>query len=190
MIQAILTYHDGEAERVRRMTAKERVIDIAKAEIGYLEKTSDNDIYDKTANAGKGHYTKYWAEIKPEAQGQPWCACFVTWVFVKAFGIDTAKKLLRHYPYLHCTAIAELFPLNDSPKIGDIVVFNRNDEFVHTGIVTYVNGDFFRTVEGNSADGNAVIINGGEVCEKGYYNSSLPGTKFISLDYSLVNYHE
>ena len=74
-----------------------KVLSIAENEVGYLEKASNACLYDKTANAGSANYTKYWAEIKPEYQGQPWCACFVTWCFVQAFGKDIAKKLLKHY---------------------------------------------------------------------------------------------
>lgn len=166
--------------------AIDKVIEIAENEVGYLEKRSDSQLDDKTANVGSSNYTKYWRDIKPEYQGEPWCACFVTWVFVKAFGVDTAKKLLRHYPYVYCPTMAELFILNANPQKGDIVIFYRNGEFVHTGIVTSVNGDYFTTVEGNTSGGSTIIENGGGVCKKGYYNSSLPGTKFCRPDYSII----
>ncbi len=66
---------------------------------------------------------------------------------------------------------------------GDIVCFYRNGEFVHTGIVTSVSGDRFETVEGNTSGGSSVISNGGGVCKKSYYNSKLPGTKFVRPGY-------
>ena len=56
------------------MTAIDKLIAIASDEVGYLEKRSNASLYDKTANAGSGNYTKYWAEIKPDYQGQPWCS--------------------------------------------------------------------------------------------------------------------
>ena len=37
----------------------EKLINIANAEIGYLEKKSNKDLDNKTANAGSGNYTKY-----------------------------------------------------------------------------------------------------------------------------------
>ena len=40
--------------------------------------TRDEILYDKTAGASDGNVTKYWEEIKPEWQGQPWCCCFIT----------------------------------------------------------------------------------------------------------------
>ncbi len=172
------------------MTAIDKVIRIAENEVGYLEKKSNSNLYDKTANAGTGNYTKYWAEIKPEWNGQAWCACFVTWCFVQAFGKDIAKKLLKHYPYVYCPTMSGLFHLNANPKRGDIVIFKRNGTFTHTGIVTSVNGDYFTTIEGNTSGGSTIIANGGAVCKKGYYNSNLPGTKFCTPDWSLVEEDE
>ena len=172
------------------MTAIDKLIEIANAEVGYLEKSSNSQLDDKTPNAGTANYTKYWRDIKPEYQGQPWCACFVTWCFVNAFGKDTAEKLLKHYPYVYCPTMADLFTLNANPKSGDIVIFKHNGTFTHTGIVTSVNGDYFTTVEGNTSGGSAIIANGGGVCRKGYYNSNLPGTKFCTPDYSIVEESE
>lgn len=146
--------------------------------------TRDEILYDKTAGASDGNVTKYWEEIKPEWQGQPWCAIFVTWVFTKAFGKDRAKQLLRHYPYTYCPTMAGLFTLYSNPKVGDIVLFKKNGVFAHTGIVIGVNGDQFTTIEGNTSGASAIIDNGGGVCQKTYYNSKLPGTKFCRPDYS------
>ncbi|MCH5211002.1 MAG: CHAP domain-containing protein, partial [Oscillospiraceae bacterium] len=103
-----------------------------------------------------------------------------------AFGKDMAEKLLKHYPYVYCPTMADLFTLHANPMRGDIVIFYRNGEFVHTGIVTSVNGDYFTTVEGNTSGGSTIIENGGGVCKKGYYNSNLPGTKFCRPDYSII----
>lgn len=168
------------------MTAIDKVINIAKNEVGYMEKASNKDLYDKTANAGSNNYTKYWDELYPSLQAQPWCAIFVTWIFVKAFGEDTAKKLLKVYPFTYCPSMAKCFELNANPKKGDIVLFYRKGEFAHTGIVTKVEGDKFYTIEGNTSAGSTIIPNGGEVCNKSYYNSNLPGTKFVTPDYSIV----
>lgn len=163
-----------------------KVLSIALAEVGYLEKKSNSNLYNKTGNAGSKNYTKYWAEIKPSYQGQPWCACFVTWCLVQAFGVEKATKLLKHYPYVYCPTMASLFNLNANPKRGDIVVFYRNGTFAHTGWVIDVNGDYFTTIEGNTSGGSTIISNGGGVCQKGYYNSKLPGTKFVTLDWDIV----
>ena len=172
------------------MSVIDKLIQIANAEVGYLEKSSNSQLDSKTANAGTANYTKYWRDIKPEYQGQPWCACFVTWCFTKAFGKDNAQKLLKHYPYVYCPTMANLFTLNANPKVGDIVIFKHNGTFTHTGIVTGVNGDYFTTIEGNTNGGSTIIANGGGVCRKGYYNSNLPGTKFCTPDWSIVEESE
>ena len=164
----------------------EKLILIAKNEIGYLEKKSNIQLDDKTANAGSNNYTKYWRDIKPSYQGQPWCAAFVSWCFMEAFGQEKAKKLLKHWPYVYCPTLGNLFTRNANPKIGDIVIFYHNGTFTHTGIVTAVIGDRFYTIEGNTSGASGIIANGGGVCAKSYYNSKLPGTKFCTPDYSLV----
>lgn len=172
------------------MSAADKVIEIAENEIGYLEKASNSNLYDKTTNAGNNNYTKYWAEINPKYQGQPWCACFVTWCFIQAFGKDKAAQLLKHYQYVYCPTMSGLFKLYANPRRGDIVIFKNDGTFTHTGIVTGVNGDYFTTVEGNTSGGSAIIANGGGVCKKGYYNRNLPGTKFCRPEYSLVEEDE
>ena len=172
------------------MSVIDKLIEIANAEVGYLEKSSNSQLDSKTANAGTANYTKYWRDIKPEYQGQPWCACFVTWCFVNAFGKNNAQKLLKHYPYVYCPTMANLFTLNANPKVGDIVIFKHNGTFTHTGIVTSVNGDYFTTIEGNTNGGSTIIANGGGVCRKSYYNSNLPGTKFCTPDWSIVEESE
>lgn len=164
----------------------EKLILIAKNEIGYLEKKSNSQLDDKTANAGSNNYTKYWQDIKPDYQGQPWCAAFVSWCFMKAFGLDKAKKLLKHWPYVYCPTMSELFTLNTYPQIGDIVIFYHNGTFTHTGLVTAVVGDRFYTIEGNTSGASGIIANGGGVCAKSYLNSQMPGTRFCTPDYSLV----
>lgn len=165
------------------MNQADKVIQVALGEVGYLEKCDRSELYDKTANAGGKNFTKYWEDIRPAWQGQPWCAVFVTWVFVQAFGEIEAKKLLRHFPFVYCPKIATLFTQKDSPCKGDIVVFWRKQEFSHTGIVVDVSGDCFETVEGNTESGSSVIANGGGVYRKRYCLSDLPGTKFLRPNY-------
>ena len=140
--------------------AIEKVILIAKNEEGYLE---------------------------PSYQGQPWCAAFVSWCFMKAFGLEKAKKLLKHWPYVYCPTLGNLFTRNANPKIGDIVIFYHNGTFTHTGLVTAVIGDRFYTIEGNTSGASGIIANGGGVCAKSYLNSQMPGTKFCTPDYSIVS---
>ena len=179
-------YFPKEGTNMANDKAINALIKIAEAEIGYLEKKSNSQLDSKTANVGSANYTKYWRDVKPEYQGQPWCAAFVSWCFEKAFGLETAKKLLKHWPYTYCPTLGDLFVKNANPKVGDIVIFYRGGEFAHTGIVTAVSGDRFETIEGNTSGASGIVANGGGVCKKSYYNSNLPGTKFCTPDYSIV----
>lgn len=180
------TQTKGDVSEMTKKEAINKVLSVAKAEIGYLEKKSNSQLDSKTANAGSRNYTKYWRDVKPSYQGQPWCACFVSWCFMKAFEQDKAKKLLRHWPYVYCPTLGNLFVKNANPKVGDIVIFYHGGRFTHTGIVTSVNGDKFSTVEGNTSGASGIIPNGGGVCAKSYLNSKLPGTKFCTPDWSIV----
>lgn len=167
----------------------EKVIEVAKSDLGYLEKAlkyknNKEILYDKTKGASDENTTKHWFEIKQEWQGQPWCAIWCCWVFTRALGEKRAKELLKHYPYTYCPTMAGLFTLNANPKVGDIVIFKRNGVFAHTGLVIAVDGDKFTTIEGNTSGASGIIPNGGGVCQKTYYNSKLPGTKFCRPAYS------
>lgn len=180
------TDQKGENAGMTKTEVIEKVIKIAKNEIGYLEKKSNSQLDSKTANAGSNNYTKYWRDVKSSYQGQPWCAAFVSWCFMKAFGLNKAKKLLKHWPYVYCPTLGQLFTKNANPKVGDIVIFYHNGTFTHTGIVTAVNGDRFYTIEGNTSGASGIIANGGGVCAKSYLNSQMPGTKFCTPDWSIV----
>lgn len=174
------------SDTMNKDKAIDALIACAKNEVGYLEKKSNSQLDDKTANAGYNNYTKYWRDVYPQYQAQAWCAAFVSWCMMKTFGLDVAKKLLKHWPYVYCPTLGNLFTKYANPQRGDIVIFYRNGTFAHTGIVTKVEGDKFYTIEGNTNNGSTIIANGGSVCSKSYNNSNLPGTKFCRPDYSIV----
>lgn len=81
------------------------VLQIAMNEVGYLEKKSNSQLDSKTANAGKNNYTKYNRDYNAwgggGAQPMEWCASFVSWCFVKAFGLAGG----------HCPAVRRPAPL-------------------------------------------------------------------------------
>ena len=83
------------------MRAAKEVIELALAEVGYLEKKSASQLDSKTANTGSGNFTKYARDLDAipnfyngKKNGFAWCDVFVDWLFVKTFGVKTAKKLL------------------------------------------------------------------------------------------------
>lgn len=163
------------------------IISKAEEEIGYLEKESNSNLSSKTENAGYSNYTKYWYDVYPEFQGEPWCACFVSWVFMKVFGLDIAKKMFKHWPFVYCPTLASMTD-NKQPKVGSVILFYRNGEYVHTGIVVEVGNEYIKTIEGNTSGGSTIIDNGGGVCKKVYDRFSLSSnTKYFYPDYSLVD---
>lgn len=177
------------SDNMNKDKAIDALIATAQAEIGYMEKKSNAQLDDKNTNVGDGNYTKYWRDLKPSWNGSAWCAVWVSWCMYKTFGLETAKKLLKHendFPYVYCPTLGARFTKYANPQRGDIVIFYRNGTFAHTGIVTKVEGDKFYTIEGNTNNGSTIIANGGSVCSKSYYNSNLPGTKFCRPDYSIV----
>lgn len=179
------------------------VAKIAKNEDGYLEKKSADNLDSKTANAGYNNYTKYWRDLAAlgimgqaaNFAGGPawyWCAGFITWCFIQAFGLEIAKALLLHMPYISCANMGDLAKnakrLYSTPKAGDIVLFWNGTRFSHTGFVYKVDGTTFYTVEGNTNNTKAVVANGGGVCMKSYNIATYKkkGTKFFRPDYSLA----
>ena len=155
------------------MEPVERLLSTAQNEIGYLEKRTNAQLESKTANAGSANFTKYWRDLFPEWQGQPWCDCFVSWCFYKTFGAKDAQALLYGGLYSYYTpASANFFKANKqyfkSPKAGDQVFFNVGGNIGHTGIVEDVRNGYVITIEGNTSGASGVIQNGGGVCRKSY----------------------
>lgn len=190
-----------ESAPVKVKTTGEYINDLiatAKNEVGYLEKKSNQNLDNKTANAGYNNYTKYWRDIKNwglgNYQAQYWCAAFIFWCFVKTFGIPTSRALLLHAPYINCQTISNLFrargKLFSEPKVGDVVVFYYQNTklFGHTGLVYKVDSSYFYTIEGNTSASGGVISNGGGVEYKRYSINSArnAGHKFCRPDYTIV----
>lgn len=161
-----------------------KILDIAEDEIGYLEKSTKayrknpQIVYDKTKGAGRDNITKYWQDTKPGYQGQAWCQDFVFWLFVKAFGLDKAKKALylddwkSYEPWSNfaCFSWADNFQKHNAryqsskAQVGDIIYFTKS----HTGIVYKIADGYVYTIEGNTSGASEVISNGGGVCAKKY----------------------
>lgn len=136
----------------------DKVINLAKAEVGYQEKASPGSLDSKTANAGSNNYTKYGKEmhaVYPSTMDYPaaWCDCFVDWLFYKCFGKDKAMQMLcgrfDDYTYNSVGMYKNAGRWYSSPKRGDQIFFGGSG---HTGIVTKVEGNTVYTIEGNKAN--------------------------------------
>ena len=157
------------------------VIDLAEQEVGYLEKASNANLDDKTANAGSGNYTKYARDLynagyyNGNKNGYAWCDVFVDWLFYKAFGKEVGQKLQCQTGDLGagCKFSAQYYEkqgrLFKTPKIGDQIFFaNNGEDPYHTGLVINVVSNKVYTIEGNTSSSSGIVANGGCVSKKCY----------------------
>lgn len=186
------------------MTGQERVIARAKAEIGYLEKASNSQLDDKTANAGKGNWTKYARDLDAlgniyngKKNGYDWCDVFVDWCFISEFGEELGMKLLcQAYNGLgagtkySANYYKQKGQYYDYPEPGDQIFFGDGQSMWHTGLVVDVDDTFVYTVEGNTSTASGVIANGGGVAGKRYYKDYQYIDGYGRPDWSLVEEEE
>lgn len=124
-------------------------IEIAKAEIGYVE-TPDN-------------ITKYGEAMK--ANGLPWCGSFCNWVLKEA-GVKV-------HSVVSTVKGAQVFMdsgrWSQTPKLGDLAFMDFPNDSVdrisHVGIVVDIKGNKVTTIEGNTS-GSGSQRNGGMVMVK------------------------
>lgn len=160
----------------------EKLLQIAEAEVGYVEKASNSQLDSKTANPGSNNYTKYARDLDAipgfyngKKNGYAWCDVFVDWLFVQAFGVDRAKALLNHGTCgAGCYFSAQYFKnikrfFTSAPQAGDQIFFkDASGSMCHTGIVYKVDSSKVYTIEGNTSSAAGVVANGGCVARKEY----------------------
>lgn len=177
-----------------------KVLDIALAQVGYLEKASKENLDSKTGNAGRGNWTKYARDLDAisgfyngKKNGYAWCAVFVDWCFVQAYGVDKAREMTCHTTLgAGCDYAARGYKAASrwhvTPRVGDEVFFRSGSaSYAHTGLVVSVDRDTITTVEGNTSGASGVISNGGGVCKKTYKVGSSYIVGYGRPDYSLVD---
>lgn len=155
-----------------------KAVSIAKSEVGYLEKTSNNNLENKTSNVGHNNYNKYARDLDEakwfngSKNGYDWCTSFATWVFYQLTGknVKDAKNLCfqpqnSSINYAAGCGFARNYYKNNkafytsNPKAGDQIFFDWSgkkgfSQVDHTGIVVKVDNAKVYTVEGNTYSGN------------------------------------
>ncbi len=174
-------------------SATEKLIAVAKAEIGYQEKASKEDLYDFTANAGSANYTKYADCFDSEysncyngrKNGFGWCDVFVDWCFLQTFGYENFLQLTCQ-PESSCGAActysiryyqAKNQYFTSDPQAGDQIFVTLDDGTKQTGIVEKVDDTYIYTIEGDRDN---------QVCECKY---SLDDSRILGFgrpDYDIV----
>ena len=165
---------------------RQKVIDIALAEDGYLEKATNDHLDDKTANPGKNNYTKYARDLAAypfyngTKTGAHWCDVFVDWCFVQAYGKDAALAMTFQPTNPNsnygagCKWSRSYYKnkgrLFNTPEPGDQIFFYSSDKssISHTGLVYAVDSNKVYTIEGNTSSASGVVANGGCVRKKSY----------------------
>lgn len=132
-------------------------VKLAKAWLGKNEKDGTHkeiiDIYNSQKKLPRDYKVKY---------TDPWCATFITALFVKLNAVDMI------YPECSCGKMIEglkakgVFIEDDSyvPNVGDLVFYDWNDNGVgdntgwadHVGIVSQVINASFSVIEGNKSN--------------------------------------
>lgn len=181
------------------MTPVDELIKVAEDQIGYLEKKSNKDLDDKIKNAGSANYTKYNRDLKAwtgvGSINAQWCQAFVDWVFITAFGLKDAKKLI--YVWTNYTPTgSDAFKKRGryikrgkgKPKRGDVIYFysKAKGRIGHVGIVYKVTSSTVYTIEGNTSGASSLVTNGGGVKKKSYSLSSSYIDGYGSVDYSVI----
>lgn len=166
------------------MTPVERVLKTARTEIGYIEKETNSQLDNPTANAGDNNWNKYARDLDAlgvvyngKKNGYAWCDIFVDWCFIHTFGLELGMKLLgQDYKGLGagCTYSARYYKnagrFFSTPQPGDQIFFTNDGGATsyHTGIVEKVSGGRVYTIEGNTSSAAGVVPNGGCVWDKSY----------------------
>lgn len=162
-----------------------KLLEVAFAQVGYLEKKSNSNLDSMTGNAGYNNYTKFARDLDKlgyfyngPKNGYAWCDVFVDWCFVTAFGPEEAMKLLNQPKKSYgagCGYSRDYYKKKgqfyiSNPKPGDQIFFWNSSKsgVAHTGIVYDVDSTYVYTVEGNTSSASGVVANGGAVAKKKY----------------------
>lgn len=163
------------------MATANDVVRVAESQVGYVEGGG--------ADGRSGNITKFWAELDPGLQGQPWCACFVRWTDKHA----GAPVLPISNPY-YCPSIVTYArqhglwkPRGTAAKAGDYVLFDFNGSGVaeHIGRLRadWDGRSNALTVEGNTTSGTT----GNQANGGGVYNRVRPASLVLgTLSYSTL----
>ena len=144
--------NEEEGETMTKNTAIQKVLSLARGEIGYHEQ-GDN-------------WTKYAQDLdrtnwyNGQKNGFAWCDVFVDWLFYKCFGDPLGREMICQpsgscgagclYSAQYYKSAGRWFT---TPEVGDQIFFTYSPgEYSHTGIVEKVENGVVTTIEGNTSD--------------------------------------
>ena len=146
--------------------AIQQLLNIARSQIGYLEKQSNDQLDDFTANAGANNWTKYARDLanagyyNGNKNGYAWCDVFCDWCFYILTNKDSnlAQQVqCQTGDYgAGCIFSAQYYRAqgrySKTPQVGDQIFFGITGAEYHTGIVEQVSTTQVITIEGNTSE--------------------------------------
>ena len=144
----------------------QKVIDLAKSQIGVKEQPADSN----TVKYNTAYYGKV---VKGSAY--PWCCVFIWWLFNQLGaselfygGKKTASCTTLYNYYKKCGQVVS------TPKPGDLVFFKFNKKTIqHIGVCVSSTASSITTIDGNTGVGNEA--NGGAVMQRTRSKSNVYG---------------
>jgi len=117
---------------------RHKLIDIAISQVGVKEETGNND----------GPEVEAYLDSVGLSKGNPWCAAFLFWLHSEA-GIDAPKSGWSP-DWVKANRVQ---PKDVQP--GDVFSLwsSKHNRYRHVGIVVEVDGNYIKTIEGNSGNG-------------------------------------
>lgn len=178
-----------------------KVIKLAIEQEGYLEKKTNAQLDDKTANAGSNNWNKFARDLdllniyNGKKNGYHWCDIFVDWCFITGYG-EALGLQMTYQPKggsgAGCTSSASYYKRNNAffktPVAGDQIFFTKDKgaTYYHTGLVIEVSNGYVYTIEGNTSSLPGVVENGGCVRRKSYPLSAAYIGGYGRPNYALV----
>ena len=160
----------------------DKVIAMAKSQVGYLEKASNANLDSMTGNAGYNNWTKFARDLynagyyNGNKNGYAWCDVFVDWCFFKVYGSKAAAEAVECQTgtlgagcYYSMQYYKQAGRFSTTPQVGDQIFFlDASGDVCHTGLVYAVTSSTVYTIEGNTSSASGVVANGGGVAMKSY----------------------
>lgn len=139
------------------MATAERVLEIARAEIGVKE---------SPANSNRVKYNTWYYREEVSGAAYPWCMAFVQWVFHEA-GVPLPSRTASCGELMRAARKAGQWVIYEPFQPGDIVLYDFGGDAWpdHCGIVRVVNDRGCYCIEGNTSE-NGSQSNGGMVLDK------------------------
>lgn len=170
-----------------------KVIAIAKQEVGYVGKQSREHLYDKTLNAGSNGFSKYFVDIFPNEFHRPYCMAFICWIYVQAYGVENSKKILyfkNGFTYI-CSQAANNFRKNNrwykkTPIVGSLMFLKVQSWISHVVLITEITETKIIGISGNVLDCNHI----GHVSEDCYSRNDIRIAGYGIPNYSILKNQE